>query len=183
LSTTAGENSSTPRCPRFSPTCSPAQFSRKLWQGIWPRDCLESYLVIPAALRQILVDELTEDKAPGIKEVETLVSDVIAAMYDATQDRIAARLQDVEWRFNNHSRIDAAAANPIARAATEKIWKQDNNPLVLASGKTILSRVREAIQSKWKVSFGNARIVEAMQPADVHQDIKELLSQAKKHLT
>jgi hypothetical protein len=47
----------------------------------------------------------------------------------------------------------------------------------------ILSRAREAIQAKWKVSFGNARIIEALQPAHVHQDINDLLSQAMKQLT
>jgi predicted ATPase len=150
---------------------------------IWPRDCLEGYLVIPAAFHQILLEELGEPSAPGLNEIETLVSQIITSMYDETQDRVAARLQDVEWRFNNHNRIDAAQANPLARAEMDKTWKQANNPLVLASGKTILSRAREAIQTKWKVSFGNARIIEALQPAHVHQDIKDLLSQAMKQLT
>jgi hypothetical protein len=150
---------------------------------IWPRDCLESYLVIPAAIRQILVEELGEPNAPTAKVIEDLVSQIISAMYDETQDRVAARLQDVEWRFNNHNRIDAAQANPLARAEMDKAWKRAGNPLVLASGKVILSRAREAIQAKWKVSFGNARIIEAMKSADVHLDIIELLLQAEKQLT
>jgi hypothetical protein len=151
--------------------------------SICPRDCLEGYLVIPAAFHQILLEELGEPNAPQLNEIETLVSQIIASMYDETQDRVAARPQDVEWRFNNHNRIDAAQANPLARAEMEKTWKQANNPLVLASGKMILSRAREAIQAKWKVSFGNARIIEALQPAHVHQDINDLLSQAMKQLT
>ena len=60
----------------------------------------------------------------------------------------------------------------------EKTWKTANNPLALASGKLALSRIRAEIQRKWKVSFGNARIIEAMLPDEVHQDVKNLFSKA-----
>ena len=149
---------------------------------IWPNDCLESYLVIPSAIQKILAEELGEKAAPTLKEVESLVSQTINNMQNDTLDRVASRLQDVEWRFNNHNRIDPAQANPVARTEMEKTWVKGNNPLVLASGKTILSRIRDAIQKNWQISFGNARIIEAMGPNDVHQDIKDLLALAVKTL-
>ena len=148
---------------------------------VWPRDCLESYLVVPNALHRILEEELRHDNAPPVKEIEDLLSDILANMYDETQDRIAARMQDVEWRIR-HNRIDAAQANPVARAEIGKVWKHGNNPLALAYGKDVLSRVRNGIQQKWNVSFGNARIVEAMLREEVHSDVAALVKQATKAL-
>ena len=133
-------------------------------------------------MRQILIEETGEQSAPTLDEMEALITGIISAMYDETQDRVAARLQDVEWRFNQHNRIDAAGANPLARTEMDKTWRQAKDPLRLASGKAILSRIRAVIQEKWKVSFGNARIIEVMRQADVHQDIKDLLERAKKAL-
>ena len=146
---------------------------------IWPRDCLESYLIVPAAIHRILVEELGDKNAPALQDVEKVISNCIDSTYDESQDRIAARLQDVEWRFN-HNRIDAAKANPEARSEMEKVWKSGSNPLALVPGKPVLSRIRDEIQQQWKVSFGNARIIEAMQSGEVHQDVKDLLSQATK---
>lgn len=148
---------------------------------VWPRDCLESYLVVPSAIHRILLEELGEKNTPALAELEKIISANIDKTYDQSQDRIAARLQDVEWRFNRN-RIDAAKANPVARGEMEKVWKSEGNPMALAVGKELLSRIRDDIQKQWKVSFGNARIIEAMEPADVHQDVKDLLSEATKAL-
>jgi predicted ATPase len=149
---------------------------------IWPRDCLESYLIVPAAIQRILVEELGVDKAPAVAEIEQLVVKILKALYDPTQDCVAARYQEFEWRVNQ-KRIDAAQANPVARQEMDKTWKTAGNPLALANGKVVLSRIREEIQNTWKVSFGNARVVEAMRPEDVHQDVKGLLQQATKMLS
>jgi predicted ATPase len=149
---------------------------------IWPMDCIESYLVLPSVFRRILVEEIGEQAAPPLNEIESQISSIIAGMYDETEDRVAARFQDAEWRFNNHNRVDAAQANPVARAEMDKNWKTANQPLILASGKAILTKIRDAIQKNWKVSFGNARIIEVMQPTDVHQNIKDMLAEAKKVL-
>ena len=150
--------------------------------AIWPRDCLESYLVVPAAIQRILVEELGPKDAPPVTEIEQIISKVLSDQYESTQDRIAARYQEFEWKLNQQ-RVDAAKANPIARQEMEKTWKAARNPLALASGKVVLGRVREEIQKRWKVSFGNARIVEAMHPEDVHQDVKDLLQRALKELS
>jgi hypothetical protein len=149
---------------------------------IWPMDCIESYLVLPSVFRRILVEEIGEQGAPPLNEIESQISSVIAGMYDETEDRVAARFQDAEWRFNHHNRVDAAQANPVARAEMDKNWKKAKQPLILASGKAILTKGRDTIQKNWKVSFGNARIIEVMQPSDVHQDIKDMLAEAKKVL-
>ena len=141
---------------------------------IWLRDCLESYLVVPSAIQRILVEELGLDKAPPIGEIEQLIAKTLSDLYDSTQDRVAVRCQEIEWRLNQ-KRIDAAQANPVARQEMEKTWKKANNPLALAKGKLVLSRIRQGIQNTWKVSFGNARIVEAMYAGDIHQDVKDLL--------
>ena len=148
---------------------------------IWPRDCVESYLIVPTALHRILQEELGQAAAPTLKEIEDMLASITSSLFDATQDRVATRVQDVEWRIN-HFRADAAHANPIARAEMDKVWKQANNPHALASGKEILSRSREAIQQRWKVSFGNSRIIEAMLPDEVHADVVNLLKAATKAL-
>jgi len=149
---------------------------------IWPRDCLESYLIVPAAIHKILLEESGEKDAPKVSEVEGIISTNIQKMFDSSQDRIAARLQDVEWRIN-HNRIDASKANPVARSEMEAVWKKDGNPLAFAPGKELLGQIRDDIQKKWGVSFGNARIIEAMRPEDLHQDIKDMLAEATKTLT
>jgi len=141
---------------------------------VWPRDCLESYLVVPNALHRILEEELGPS-APPVKAIEDLVFEIVANMDDETQDRIAARMQSVQWQIN-HIRIDAAQANPLARAEMSKVWKEA--PLTLADGKKVLSRVRQDIQQKWNVSFGNARIVEAMSQEEVHSDVTALVNRA-----
>jgi predicted ATP-dependent endonuclease of OLD family len=148
---------------------------------IWPRDCLESYLIVSSAIHQILCEELGEAKAPKLNEAEDLISTSIEKMFDLSQDRIAARFQDAEWRFN-HNRIDAAKANPVARSEMEEVWKKDGNPLAFAPGKELLSRIRDEIQKRWNVSFGNARIIEAMSQDDVHQDVKNMFAGAIKTL-
>lgn len=143
---------------------------------IWPYDCLESYLIVPSAIHRILQEELGA-AAPIIAEVEAVVSKIIDAMYDETQDRVAARLQNVEWKFNQN-RIDANVANPQARAELEEMWRKRNNPLALVHGKITLSRIRTEIQQRWKASFGNPRIIEAMLPEEVHKDVLDLLAKS-----
>ena len=145
---------------------------------IWPRDSLESYLIIPNVFQRILGEELG-DAAPSLKEIEDVVSEVIKQMYNETVDRVATGIQKVEWKFNK-KRVEAAEANPQARAEAERLW--ETNPLALIHGKTLLSRIRGRIQEKWKASFGNARIVETMMPEEVHQDIRDLLSESVKTL-
>ena len=132
---------------------------------IWPRDCLESYLIMAPPIHRILLEELGE-KAPALEEIERIIAAAMDKLYDETQDRVATRVQDMEWRINR-KRADASEANPVARSEMEEVWKKSANPLALVSGKVLLARVRDEVQKNWKVSFGNARIVEAMEPAEV----------------
>lgn len=148
---------------------------------VWPRDCLESYLVVPAAIHRILLEELA-DKVPSLEEVQKVIAEETEKLYEQTQDRVATKVQDMEWRVN-HKRADPAEVNPISRNEMEDVWKKSANPLALASGKALLARIRDAVQTRWKVSFGNARIVEAMEWSEVHVDVQNLFADALNTLT
>ncbi len=144
---------------------------------IWPMDCLENYLLEPKAIHRIVLEEFRGPTPPPIEEIEEIITKALQGASEVTFDRVAARIQDLEWRVN-HRRVNADEANPVARSFVESIWVQTDGPRRIARGKDVLALVRQAISTRYGVSFGNSRIIEAMTPDEIHQDVVRLLQEA-----
>lgn len=147
---------------------------------IWPLDCLESFLLRAAPMHRILEGEIGSD-APSESTIQTVIEGVVKALREETVDRVATKIQEMEWTVNDN-RLTPAQANPMAREEVERNWTSHATRLRLVSGKEALKRVRRDVQDRTGVSFGNVRIVEAMSSDDVNDSIREMLEFARETL-
>lgn len=145
------------------------------------RDCLESYLISAEAIHAILVEEMGKDKAPALESVKAIIAKALTAVVDIAKDRVSAKIQDASWRLEK-VRLESTQTNPEARKIVDSAVTQDGSALRFAHGKELLSSVRQMIQEEFKVSFGNARIIEAMRTEHVPTDVGRVLEQLKTEL-
>ncbi|HWZ94569.1 MAG TPA: AAA family ATPase [Opitutaceae bacterium] len=147
----------------------------------WPLDCLESYLVCPPALHRIIVEEMGDDKAPKVEEINSLIATIFANAENRAKDRVSAKIGDISYRLEK-KRLEPTATNPMARDIVDAAKKADGSVIRYAHGKELLSEIRQAIQQNYKVSFGNARIIEAMKVEEIHPDVTTIMAAIRKEL-
>jgi hypothetical protein len=132
-------------------------------------------LALPAPLHRVIVEEMGKEKAPQLREIEALFQAALASMEDSTKDRVSAKIADLHYRLTK-TRFETTQSNPLARNAVDSAKAKDASIIRFAHGKELLTQVRKAIQDKYKVSFGNARIIEAMAKDEVHADVIQVIA-------
>jgi len=148
---------------------------------IWKRDSLESYTIVPSAILRIVEAEAIPAPNPTLGDLEGLVNQVLEGMRNSAIDRIASRLQDVSWRFDQ-VRLTPAQTNPPAREAVDQAWIDLEGKLQVVSGEELLRGIRREVQHRWGVSFGTTRVIEELSPSEVHPDIVEFFTWATHQL-
>lgn len=141
------------------------------------RDCIESYLVHPAVLQRVITEIRSErgvQEEVGESTVASLIDDICDDLKITATDRIAQRYLSDEYSINGR-RAGVSEANSLAREAIEHIWDDLESRLRLLPGKTLLSRIRQRVQSEFQVSFGNERLAEAFAKDEIPDELVDLI--------
>ena len=142
---------------------------------VFELDCIESYLLNPVVIARVVVDMAAErGKATSItaEEVEQLLLSISGEMRDETADRVASRLTAESPSGQRPSIPDA---NKSARAAVAESWESLADRLRLVSGKSLLARMRQALQTSHGANFGNERLAEAFMVDEIPAEVVEQL--------
>lgn len=143
---------------------------------VFERDCIESYLISPVVITRV-VNEIALERRKEIRaeqaEIEELIAAATEELRDTTTDRVANRYMSDEASLGN--RTSVANVNPIARDAVTASWDTIDDRLKLVSGKQLLGRIRQAIQGKYGVTFGNERLAEAFTADEIPEEVRAAL--------
>jgi len=144
---------------------------------IFERDCIESYLIDPAVLRRVIEDVCGErglQVSTSDNDVRNLIDEVCDDLRISATDRISQRYLVDEFARNDR-RAGVAEANRQAREAVETAWPALETRLSILPGKTLLSKIRQVVQSTFGASFGNERLAEAFEKEEIAVEIVEIL--------
>ncbi len=142
-------------------------------------DCMESYLTDPKILVRTINESLAERSKPEsatIDDLKAMINDVMEELKTVTMDRIADKYI-VSTRAREGRTPTATEANRIARETIDVAWAAGNDRLKYVSGKRLLSKLRSKIQDKYGVNFGNERIAETFNDAEIPEEIKAYLQE------
>jgi predicted ATPase len=144
---------------------------------IWSRDCLESYLleasVIARVINDLALERGSKDEASH-DDVAAIIHECSDGLRDETVDRVSARHIEIRW-IRDKERATVKEANEAAREAVLRDWESLSGRLKWCSGKSLLACVRQLVQERYGVSFGNERLAEAFGTADLDAEVKEVL--------
>jgi hypothetical protein len=109
------------------------------------------------------------------EDIERIVMEESEAMKVDVVDRVAARWdRDIVRTRSQH--LGIAAANAAAREFVEANWESLEGRLKVVPGKRLLAALRKRLQDDQKVSFGDRRLIEGFDAADVPEELVELMS-------
>lgn len=138
---------------------------------------MENYLLNVQVLQRTLQKQL-EQKAR--RSGATIVPNKTIADYlsSITEDeRIDAQAQYVSKsiNFNKSSGNDVSVLSKKAMQEFERKWASLDSRLGICPGKTVLRKLREAIQSDFSVNLTDIQIIDEFGAAEVSGDIKQLV--------
>lgn len=140
---------------------------------------IENYLLMPTVIWRVLCDELRKRNAddknlPTTEQVETEIERVVDALHDDTFDSVATQINKHYIAYRK-KHLETNTANQEARPFLNEKWKTLEGKLSIVLGKDALKAIRLKIQEKWKVSFNNIRLVEAMTAEEIDPEVKEII--------
>jgi hypothetical protein len=140
---------------------------------VFELDSIESYLLNPVVIHRV-VGEIRDERGlrptPPLEEIQEVLDEALDGLRQATEDRGAERYVNDMWRFE-HERVSVADANAIAREFVEDSWGDRSQKLRVVSGKKALARLRESLQDRYGVNFGNERLAEAFESAEIDGEV------------
>jgi hypothetical protein len=107
-------------------------------------------------------------------DVRNLVDEVCDDLRIPATDRISQRYI-VDELARNDRRAGVAEANRQAREVVEAAWPTLETRLSILPGKTLLSKIRQVVQSTFGASFGNERLAEAFRKEEIPGEIAGIL--------
>ena len=144
---------------------------------IHQRKEIENYLLDQAALDLALeraIRERANRKGVPLQGKATtggLLEEITLDFKDFTRSQYIAKR--IEYFAN--SRADTSTVTAKATSIFNQKWAAMNTRLQLVPGKKVLAALRSRVRDKWSVNLTDHRIVMAMQPADIPEDLREFL--------
>lgn len=156
--------------------------TRNISLHIWHKKELENYLLVPEAIRRIILEKIAADKAPPSldaikKELEMIAADLL----DDTIDSFATCIHAREKRLN--PKFDLKTANQRARAIVASRWNNLAERLGIIGGRKVLARVAEWSQRNFAVSLGASSLASALKPEEIDDEIRDVLLALEKNQT
>ena len=148
--------------------------TRNISLHIWKKKELENYLLVPEAIRRVILDRIAVDKMPPSlddpkKELEKIAADLL----DDTVDLFATSIHAREKRLD--PKFDLKTANQRARAVVANRWNNLAERLGVIGGKKALARVAEWSKRNFAVSLGASSLASALKPQEINDEIRAVL--------
>jgi hypothetical protein len=147
------------------------------YRHVLRRKELENYLLEPSVLTRAIAGRLFEraersgitlDTAP---DAQGLLDEATNDIADECKELVVAGLVDVMSRDD----IDEDVTRTRAVAIFDEQWARLDGRLKIVPGKEVLSRLNQILQARYDTSVSVARIVATFRPAEVPDEIAELL--------
>lgn len=140
---------------------------------MWIRDSIESYLIVPGAIARIVSKKRADvDLGHATTFVEGAISAVISELSDATFDRVSNKYRH-EVIASESRNVEVSEANNAAR----EVLTDQSALFNLTRGKDLLAGVRAKVSEEYNVTFGNLALVAEIQPAEIPEELAEVLRQ------
>lgn len=140
---------------------------------------IENYLLHPRAVEEAIRSRLKENaKRNGVdvvfaEDVETLLMKHSEQMRSAVFGQYLAKRTIQEKALSPHE--DPATINTRVAMAFEKEWATFDGRMRLVPGKQLLSALNQDLQSRYKITISQAKIVQAFDRADVPSEMVKLI--------
>lgn len=144
---------------------------------IHQRKEIENYLLVPAALDRAIARALAERAVRmGIAPITVpSTSELFREITDSLKDEIQSQIIARRTNYLLKSRKDISDITRDAIAWFSPRWNDMNERVSLVPGKTVLSLMRERIQTMLGISITQAQIVDAMHRDEIPNDLVQLL--------
>ncbi|PWT79778.1 MAG: hypothetical protein C5B58_12900 [Acidobacteria bacterium] len=135
---------------------------------------LENYLLVPQAIRRVIVEKIAAAKVPpSVGEIKKELEKIAADLLDDTIDSFATSIHAREKRLN--PKFDLKTANQRARAVVGKRWNNLAERLGVIGGKKTLAQLAQWSQKNFAVSLGASSLASALTPEEIDDEIRAVL--------
>jgi len=138
---------------------------------IWKRKEIENYLLVPAAMRRLIVSksrktvgDLTEDEIRS--ELEAISEKEKDSAFDALSQEVLGENRTKGTKF----------ANDVARKKIDIAWRSSEGRLSVVSGKLLLSKISEWTQNRFGISLSARRIARELRPYEIDPEMRDVIS-------
>jgi hypothetical protein len=146
-----------------------AAAERGIMIHIWGRKEIENFLLVPGAIRRLLVARVKGKDAPTETAIYEKIIEICEQERDAVVDGIAAALV----QFNR--KTDVKTANKAARQYVEAIWETKANRPMVVSGKEVLARLSDWAKESCGFAFGAPAVARQMTAPDVAPELADVI--------
>lgn len=137
---------------------------------------LENALFSEAALARTIERQLQAQESAqkfGPERVNALLLELSDTLKGEVQDQLYPRLRE---RIQGQERgLDPSEVEKRVRESFDLAWSDLDERLRLVSGRTLMQRLNQRLQSTLNLSVTPARIVEAMRKEEIHPELVSLL--------
>jgi energy-coupling factor transporter ATP-binding protein EcfA2 len=145
---------------------------------IWSRTMVENYLLVPTALHRVISQAIDQRNAASDEEQQPPTVEEVTALLDtaaeATRTETLARLTGAIEKGDRGLATETAVRK--ASEILEGLWTDLDSKLVICHGKETLARFRRVCSERYRVSFTNRGIAEAMERGEIDQEIADVLA-------
>lgn len=141
---------------------------------------IENYLLIPSvlgrAIKSSIHDRYTRlnESIPEVKDEQ--LSLIFEKVTEEHRRETFARYSAIRAEYLKKSGIDPVTSITEANKYLEGKWNDLDERMALVPGKIILGNIREEIQTKYKVTITDAKIINSFHKEEIPEDLIKLLS-------
>lgn len=138
---------------------------------IWKRKEIENYLLVPGAIRRVVLADLLEGcTAPNASDIDTLLETVAEGLKEETFDAIGSEIQKQNRGW------ETATVNQKARLVLNASWGSLEGKLSIISGKRALSIISEVCKQRFGVSFGPMRVARELKRDEILDEVRLVIT-------
>jgi len=148
--------------------------TRNISLHIWKKKELENYLLVPDAIRRVILERIAADRTPpSLAGIKKQLEKIAADLLDDTVDSFATSIHAREKRLN--PKFDLKTANQRARAVVANRWNNLAERLGVIGEKKAFARVAEWSQKNFAVSLGASSLASFLKPEEIDDEIRAVL--------
>lgn len=112
---------------------------------------------------------------PCIEDIAEAIDETLSDLYTEISDNIGIQINK-HYVVYRKKHLDPSQINRLARVFLDQKWETLEGKISIVYGKQALAAVRRNIQTKWKVSFSDVRLIEEMTVDEIDQEIKDIIA-------
>lgn len=146
---------------------------------------MENYLLVPEVLEKALKKAIRDrERRTGeeVTEGETIFH-ILDRITSSIKYKLQAQYVTRRSEYLKNTKYDGATISEETIEMFEDKWNNIKTRMDIVPGKEVLSNLRSEIQSIYSVNLTDFKIIEEFTPAEVPDDLRELLSRLDKFRT